>query len=103
MKTRQGFVSNSSSTSFAIMGIYADGELNDKIRDIEVSDGFGELKVVYGQDGSDSMYVGLSIDKMRDDETKSQFQARVLVEVQKYLPEIGLADVGFLYDGWYAG
>ena len=80
MKSRIGFVSNSSSTSFVLYGIRLNYGEEEKADEIAEATG---LKVKYGED---STYVGLVesgenehsiIGDMRDDETRAQFQKRV--------------------------
>jgi len=96
MKIRSGWVSNSSTTSFALMGERFDvdelaehfglvtGEDDDdedkyeKIDDTidEKTAGVKELYTYTWWDG-DCVYVGVEIDDMKDDETKAQFRERV--------------------------
>ena len=86
MKTRQGFVSNSSSTSFCIAGGRFD--LDDITKNIQTSLGMEELVGEFNKRNKlrlecyyttdyDSAYIGLDINEMKDDETKSQFLKRV--------------------------
>jgi hypothetical protein len=90
MKVRSGFVSNSSSSSFLIWGVYLS---ESKIRELlNLPEGGGEGGSVYSaldkrlvgtgleshSPGYDSNhYIGLSWDKVKDDETGAQFKARV--------------------------
>jgi len=90
MKVRDGFVSNSSSTSFTIYGV--------RVQEKKVQEIFGEtlhdLENKLGLDVhcefdsyDDSFYIGLLVggeqehqdlpNRMKDDETKLQFQKRV--------------------------
>lgn len=72
MKIRQGFVSNSSSSSFCIMGdtIKQPDHIDDFHYEMEQS-GL-ECYDMYGE-----YAVGLGLNKMRDDETKGAFKIRV--------------------------
>ena len=95
MKIRTGFVSNSSSSSFCIAGIYLenwDDELEEKA-DKE------DLFVSSGESG-DVMYIGLDFCDMLGEETKNQFYARVKEKLEK----IGIDEQPSYYcEGWYNG
>ena len=83
MKIRNGFVSNSSTTSFCIYGttvkkISEQYEDDYKIGDLEVN------RLSWGD-----YYVGLSPDSIGDNETGAEFKARVKLEIEK---ELGIKD-----------
>lgn len=112
MKIRQGFVSNSSSTSFCMYGVYLTRDQLDailKYHNLEVTgDGSGEdcelllkrdsgrndghLGYWTGPDGDDGVYIGESWPNMRDDETKKQFQARIELGIQALGGTAGLPE-----------
>jgi len=98
MKTRQGFVSNSSTTSFMIYGADTNNEDADELaREIG-------LTCEYYQEYSEHRYaVGLSWDEVKDDETAAQFKARVEEAVKKILPEVTDADFGTCQDAYRDG
>jgi hypothetical protein len=88
MKTRSGFVSNSSSSSFLIYGttVPDDGDIDDLWGDIEEKLATAELKgyeVTGGPDGSDCIYIGKSWASIGDDETGKQFKNRIETELKK--------------------
>ena len=101
MKLRQGFVSNSSTTSFCIYGAYLDdsedlaAKLGAEIEDDDVYeavydklDGHDDLQVEF--DPYDSgVWVGISWTRVGDDETGAQFKQRVKDTLEKY----GLTDL----------
>ena len=112
MKTRQGFVSNSSSSSFLIYGAelssYKDEikkklGIEDKNR-YELCDIIQKetgLEVETGSEGDD-LYVGKSWDNIKDDETGLQFKQ----EIENIIKEkLGLKDVNFgsHSEAWYSG
>lgn len=124
MKTRNGFVSNSSTTSFCIMGIELD-ELNfpeepneeerklmeeceyEDVSDIDRSE---RMDIRFDKSGldyeiepyNDNVYVGLSVSKMRPDETMAQFQERAAELIRQHLPECDKKP-GWIVDAWRDG
>lgn len=91
MKIRQGFVSNSSSTSFTLFGIYVDPEEFEKKigQDMYKYAGENGLRTQWGDPDAwgDDTYLGLVVagefehcydSDMRDDETRDQFKQRVI-------------------------
>jgi hypothetical protein len=97
MKVRDGFVSNSSTTSFLIYGVYFDGSeelkkaLNEagkeKIKELDDDDNeiVEELGLPYysGYESS-QVYLGRSWAEIEDDETGLQFKQRVQKEIREY-------------------
>ena len=102
MKTRTGFVSNSSSSSFLIYGACIDSdeaiELTKKLGSAEeVDDVYGALELIESllddndvkleihcpYDGESGLYIGRSWDKIGDDETGKEFKERVKADVLK--------------------
>ena len=100
MKTRIGFVSNSSSTSFCIMGLLV-SETGEYDAAETIAEGT-ELEVHYGcNEGDDSVYVGLSPDSMKETETLQDFKNRVISALKaKNHPN---TDVYWITDGGYNG
>jgi len=97
MKIRQGFVSNSSSSSFLIYGTVVkdceDSEINDKL----VSDlGLEVFDSPYGDN-----YIGISWDNIGGDETGNQFRKRIEEGVAKVLGKE--AKCGTYSEAWYDG
>jgi hypothetical protein len=100
MKIRQGFVSNSSTTSFCIYGAYLDDseELASQLG-IEPDDDVYELLYdkLDGNDGlqvefdpyEDGAWIGISWPQIGDDETGAQFKQRVKDTLEKH----GLKDL----------
>ena len=93
MKTRLGFVSNSSSCSFLIHGTAIEHGDWDKIeeavtklklKDIEISDG--------GSDGY-YIYVGIDFTNMNPTETRIEFEARAQNSVDYIMDELNLPRV----------
>lgn len=94
MKTRQGLVSNSSTTSFAVYGIEAqiDYERYEEIDALIFGEGMiGETDVsileMHRPDGSET-YIGANYANMDEDETKRQFEARVCQALDALLTHI---------------
>jgi hypothetical protein len=98
MKIRHGFVSNSSSSSFLIYGVCLEDysaktaklvgdeegsldthEIQKKLKEKVAGLGLERHSPPY----SDSTYIGVSWDKVKDDETGAQFKARVEDALEK--------------------
>jgi len=72
MKIRSGFVSNSSTSSFLIYGVYLDAHPDlDVISQIESIPGFEVIHPEYG------WYIGRNPQSIRDDETGKEFKESV--------------------------
>lgn len=76
MKTRNGFVSNSSTTSFCIMGISF--EKNSVVNPKNFPQPFPKkpLRLFHWYD-ADMYYLGVGVENMGEDETVGQFRKRV--------------------------
>ena len=97
MKQRNGFVSNSSSSSFLIYGTTVDtcnGKVeNDDEEYSSIEDKIRELKLslnAWNPQGFDEMYIGASWSSVKDDETGKQFKERVQAEVDKLTTALGV-------------
>lgn len=93
MKTRNGFVSNSSSTSFSIFGIYIeDSDLPKKFRCVEyeweeLSKAVSELGLTcYTSTDSECAYIGRNWSSIGDNETGAMFKDDVNKKLDQLLP-----------------
>lgn len=105
MKTRACFVSNSSTTSFMILG-YRLCSGDDNCKKISLIPGME----VYNRDSYSSIYIGKEIEDMEPNETKAQWMHRVKIELDSKLKDAGInfgkgfgSEFGFHTDGWYDG
>lgn len=104
MKIRSGFVSNSSSSSFCILGVEVDNETYDKVNDLPYDKRTSstldtETSISYeGQ-----YYLGYNPGKMSDGETLSQFKDRIVTEAAKLGITINKNDLDWIVDGGYNG
>lgn len=106
MKIRSGFVSNSSSSSFAIFGIEEDAstlaellaakqekkdlpegvdpeDVEDEVDSWQVKELIEEKGLACYDDESGKLYVGLDFMSLGDDETKNQFKTRVAASLKE--------------------
>ena len=105
MKIRTGFVSNSSSSSFCLLGVVFDpekfgmSEMPDDMWDYFGKDDFLVFKKgVYNYYG---YIVGAYPGKMKDDQTLSSFKKDVLDSLKKYGFTGSIEDIHFIVDGGY--
>ena len=122
MIRRMGFVANSSSSSFLIYGTYLEGkELKEVVEKsthpyiVERLERRGVDKsvgILYGMNGlfvsggdpnsyEDGVYVGVSWDNVKDDETGAEFKARVQSLIESYLGKI--EGYSTMEAAWYDG
>jgi len=113
MKVRSGFVSNSSSTSFSLVGISFESEDEaDKALGMSWYDYIKEHNLDYHYGDPDSwdqaFYIGLVMSgesdhspmgDMKSDETKDQFEERV----RNSFPEELRSQVSWHYESYYNG
>jgi hypothetical protein len=93
MKIRQGFVSNSSTSSFCLFGIilhedvskYLPTDFEDK-HDEDYEEYFDNLGLSYRSETEYGAILGVDPDSMKDDETGAQYKARILSMIKTALP-----------------
>jgi len=95
MKIRNGFVSNSSSSSFCIFGVCFSGEKANEIEALESNAEFNMqlkdfgLELIYGDPNGyeSSVYIGKSWDRIGNDETGQQFKNSIAENVKVLLSD----------------
>ena len=111
MKIRNGFVSNSSTSSFCLFGACIENEkARDVLRQIDPEcDEFDcaeviaeALKLDYSSGPPESYYIYLGRDpaSLTDSETGAQFKQSVKDALSKYFPD---AELSWHCEGWYDG
>ena len=90
MKIRNGFVSNSSTSSFCILGVKLPNKKIDELLDGKnlyhtLGKSLTYIEDAYNWDG-DTIIGMHPYDNMEEDETKAEFRARIKAEIKKQIP-----------------
>lgn len=104
MKIRSCFVSNSSSSSFCILGIrlpenfdedsfYKNNKIDKKFLEFEYG--------IYNY--YDQYFIGVNPEQMKNDETLIQFKERICQEIKKLGIDIKPDELNWFIDGGYVG
>jgi len=98
-KYRSGFVSNSSSSSFCILGKEVSNEIYEKIGDSDST----KLKTESSISVEDVYYAGAHPEDMKDDETLSQFKQRIVSGFEAENIPSTVSELSWHTDGGYNG
>jgi len=100
MKIRSGFVSNSSSSSFCIMGVVSDNETIDKLESKwEEMNKLGLTTQSGISEYYEEVLLGASVSRLREDETPAQFKQRIVAGFKTLDVEIKVEDLSWCVDG----
>lgn len=103
MKIRSGFVSNSSSSSFCILGVIVDNETYDKISSEWKTLKGTRVRTESAISGGDELYVGIPATSMKDNETPAQLKQELVTTLNSIGVNIQILDVDWHEDGGYNG
>lgn len=101
MKICATFISNSSSTSFCMIGLSTDEDIYDQYYQLDYEARKNLPINIYCHD--DDYYIGVDITKMQDHETLTQFKIRVGNLLEETIPNLHGCKPDFVIDSWYDG
>jgi hypothetical protein len=100
MKIRAGFISNSSSSSFCILGVVADHDLNSEIK-WDLPKGF---VYEYGISDYDGEFIGMNPESLDENMTIKQHKEYIAKTLsESYGVEVKSEEVSWHCDGGYDG
>ena len=100
MKVRFGFISNSSSTSFTIYGIYIESDPYEKISNIAGKMGL----FTHGDQDGEGVYIGRKWSNIRDNETGAEFKKYVKEKIALLALKVPINTTLITFEkGWYDG
>ncbi len=103
MKIRSGFVSNSSSSSFCILGVSVDAETIDKLEGAYTELKGTRVRTQYSISHDEGKYVGIDVTSMKDTETPLLLKQELVDTLAKVGVTVKIEDVEFIEDGGYNG
>ena len=123
MKIRTNYVSNSSSSSFCILGVNlinffpeiekGEKDIDDIINDIErkmrlrnsISSDRSKISIEHGLGDyyEEDYFIGVSPEHMKEEETLKEFKERICSELNGYGISCKTTDLYFYIDGGYDG
>jgi len=104
MIIRNGFVSNSSSTSFCILGMVYGSKSDFKNKESLLEDSDFTIEYGLGSYSDDDVFVGVSVDDLDQDKTITQHKIEIASKLSKILNEdISMNKIYFIIDGGYDG
>ena len=96
MKMRTGFVSNSSSSSFCILGVVRNSDFDDE------PEGLYQMRGISDYNEEDSI-TGLRPDSIKEDETISAAKDRIVKLFKEARHEVKKEEIDWHIDGGYDG
>ena len=103
MKIRSGFVSNSSSSSFCIIGVDIDADTMDKIEGMYMELKGTRVRTQFSISHDNGKYVGIDVTTMKDNETPLQLKQEIVDVLHKCGVDIEINNINFIEDGGYNG
>ena len=100
MKIRTNYVSNSSSSSFCVLGVVGENDYDYYDDKIYTGNGKTILCIYNGiSDYYDSIVIGASPNEMMENETLSEFKERICKDFKEHGIEVKPDELGWIIDG----